>query len=54
MYDTEEMFPICMGMNRRKARLKAELSHVPHMHGDEPYDENLRKWETICSPYAWG
>ena len=48
------LFPTCVGMNRRRARLEKQHRAVPHVRGDEPPIKYLALDEVDCSPRAWG
>ena len=52
--ETLVMFPTCVGMNRLLMAYLSVHNHVPHMRGDEPYQQLIKSLIIRCSPHAWG
>ena len=48
------LFPTCVGMNRKEDRLNRSRMAVPHVRGDEPRQQARMTNANDCSPRAWG
>ena len=53
-YQSKNVFPTCVGMNRWPLGESNDHSRVPHMRGDEPFWTLLSNSRAMCSPHAWG
>ena len=41
--DSYDVNPTCVGMNRKKPQINCGTKRKPHMRGDEPENEELKK-----------
>ena len=50
----DDLFPTCVGMNRRQSVCHQCRPPVPHVRGDEPQQQQQAAQGRACSPRAWG
>ena len=49
-----EVFPACVGMNRRFHPREGRANGVPRVCGDEPFTFYINTTYVTCSPRVWG